>query len=74
MPDVGQMIADNEIYQSASVLIRKNGDGAGFHAAMRADAMLEAAILMVWQCGSGLFGRLMNCYRRSRTGIRRRQW
>ena len=52
------MPSDKEIYQSASVLIRDFGDGAGFHgagfhAAMRADAMLEGGDLdglAVWKC------------------------
>ena len=46
------MPSDKEIYQSASVLIRQHGDGAGFHAAMRADAMLETGDLdglAVWK-------------------------
>ena len=46
------MPSDMEIYQSANVLIRQHGDGAGFHAAMRADAMLEAGDLdglAVWK-------------------------
>ena len=36
------MLADIGIYQSANALIRHHGDGAAFHAAMRADAMLYA--------------------------------
>ncbi len=46
------MPTDKEIYQSASVLIRRHGDGAGFHATMRADTMLEAGdldVLAVWK-------------------------
>ena len=46
------MPSDMEIYQSATVsvrrfvkLIRQYGDGAGFHTAIRADAMLEAGDL-----------------------------
>ncbi len=52
MPGVQRMLADIEIYQSASVLIRDHVDGAAFHAAMRADAMLDAGDLdglAVWK-------------------------
>ncbi len=47
-----RMPSDIEIYQSANLLIREYGDGAAFHAAMRADAMLEAGDpdgLAVWK-------------------------
>ena len=46
------MQISREIYQSATVLIRQHGDGAAFHAAMRADAMLEGGDLdglAVWK-------------------------
>jgi hypothetical protein len=39
------MVSDIEIYRSANALICQYGDGAAFHAAMRADALLEAGDL-----------------------------
>ncbi len=35
------LIPDLDIYRTASVLIRKHGQDAPIHAAMRADAMLD---------------------------------
>ncbi len=39
------MILDLDIYRSAAVLIKQHGADAPIHAAMRADAMLEAGDL-----------------------------
>ena len=36
------MIADLDIFRSAKVIIKRYGEDAPIHAAMRADAMLEA--------------------------------
>ncbi len=36
------MTSDLDIYRSANVLIKQHGDKAPIHAAMRADALLEA--------------------------------
>ncbi len=36
------MIPDLDIYRSAQVLVKRHGEDAPIHAAMRADAMLEA--------------------------------
>ncbi len=36
------MIPDLDIYRSANVIIKRHGEDAPIHAAMRADAMLEA--------------------------------
>ncbi len=35
------MVSDLDIYRSANVLIRRHGEDAPIHAAMRADAMLD---------------------------------
>ncbi len=35
------MIPDLDIYRSAQVLVKRHGEDAPIHAAMRADAMLE---------------------------------
>ena len=46
------MITDLDIYRSANVLIKQHGQDAPIHAAMRADAMLEAGDLdgyAVWK-------------------------
>jgi hypothetical protein len=46
------MTSDLDIYRSAQVLIRQHGEDAPIHAAMRADAMLEAGDLdglAVWK-------------------------
>ncbi len=46
------MIPDLDIYRSAQVLIKQHGEDAPIHAAMRADAMLEAGDLdgcAVWK-------------------------
>ena len=46
------MIPDLDIYQSANLLVKQHGDDAAIHAAMRADAMLEAGDLesyAVWK-------------------------
>ena len=46
------MTSDLDIYRSAHVLVRHHGEDAPIHAAMRADAMLEAgdlAGLAVWK-------------------------
>ncbi len=42
------MIHDLDIYRTANVLIKQHGEGAPIHAAMRADAMLEAGDLEGW--------------------------
>ncbi len=39
------MIPDLDIYRSAQALIKQHGQDAPIHAAMRADAMLEAGDL-----------------------------
>ena len=39
------MTSDIDIYHSAQVLVKQHGDDAPIHAAMRADAMLEAGDL-----------------------------
>ena len=46
------MIPDLDIYRSAGVIIKQYGEDAPIHAAMRADAMLEAGDLdglAVWK-------------------------
>ena len=46
------MIPDLDIYRSANVLVKQHGEDAPIHAAMRADAMLEAGDLdgyAVWR-------------------------
>ncbi len=40
--DLPVMIPDLDIYRSAQVLVKHHGQDAPIHAAMRADAMLEA--------------------------------
>ncbi len=39
------MIPDLDIYRTANVLVKQHGPDAPIHAAMRADAMLEAGDL-----------------------------
>ena len=36
------MTSDRDIYRSANLLVKRHGEDAPIHAAMRADAMLEA--------------------------------
>ncbi len=36
------MTADLDIYRSANLLVKRHGEDAPIHAAMRADTMLEA--------------------------------
>ncbi len=46
------MISDLDIYRSAQVLVKRHGQDAPIHAAMRADAMLETGDLdgyAVWK-------------------------
>ncbi len=46
------MIPDLDIFRSANLLVKRHGKDAPFHAAMRADAMLEAGDLgggVVWK-------------------------
>ncbi len=46
------MVSDLDIYRSAQVLVKQHGQDAPIHAAMRADAMLEAGDLdglAVWK-------------------------
>ncbi len=46
------MIPDLDIYRSANLLVKQHGENALIHAAMRADAMLEAGDLeglAVWK-------------------------
>ncbi len=46
------MITDLDIYRTAAVLVKQHGDDAPIHAAMRADALLEAGDLegvAVWK-------------------------
>ncbi len=42
------MTSDLDIYRTANVLIKQHGEDAPIHAAMRADAMLEAGDLEGW--------------------------
>ncbi len=61
------MTSDLDIYRSANLLVRQHGEDAPIHAAMRADAMLEAGDLdgySVWK--RILRGRWKNCWGRSR--------
>ncbi len=47
-----RMIPDLDIYRSANLLVKQYGEDAQFHAAMRADATLEAGDLdgyAVWR-------------------------
>ncbi len=39
------MTSDLDIYRSANLLVKQHGEGAPIHAAMRADAMIEAGDL-----------------------------
>ena len=46
------MTSDLDIYRSANLLVKRHGQDAPIHAAMRADAMLEAGDLdglAVWR-------------------------
>lgn len=46
------MIADTDIYRSANLLVKQHGKDAPIHAAMRADALLDAGDLdgcAVWK-------------------------
>jgi hypothetical protein len=46
------MIPDLDIYRSAQVLVKRHGEDAPIHAALRADSMLEAGDLngcAVWK-------------------------
>ena len=46
------MIPDLDIYRSASLLVKRHGEDAPIHAAMRADAMLDTGDLdglAVWK-------------------------
>ncbi len=46
------MIPDRDIYRTAPVLVKRHGEDAPIHAAMRADAMLEKGDLdgyAVWR-------------------------
>ncbi len=46
------MTSDLDIYRSANLLVKRHGEDAPIHAAMRADAMLEAGDLdgyAVWK-------------------------
>ncbi len=46
------MTSDLDIYRTAAVLVKQHGEDAPIHAAMRADAMLEAGDpdgLAVWK-------------------------
>ncbi len=46
------MIPDLDLYRSANLLVKQHGEDAPIHAAMRADAMLEAGGLAgckVWR-------------------------
>ncbi len=42
------MTSDLDIYRTANVLIKRHGQDAPIHAAMRADAMLKAGDLEGW--------------------------
>ncbi len=46
------MIPDLDIYRGANVIIKRHGEDAPIHAAMKADALLEAGYLdglAVWK-------------------------
>ena len=50
--ETNKMIPDLDIYRSANLLVKQHGEDAPIHAAMRADAMLEAGDLdgyAVWR-------------------------
>ena len=47
------MIPDLDIYRAATVIIKRYGEDAPIHAAMRADAMLEAGDLETNIAGGG---------------------
>ncbi len=52
MAKIEAMIPDLDIYRAANELVKQHGDDAPIHAAMRADAMLEAGDLggnAVWR-------------------------
>ncbi len=59
------MTSDLDICRSANLLMKQHGEGAPIHAAMRADAMLEAGDLDGLRCGSGYCGRWRSCRGRS---------
>ncbi len=45
MAEGAEMIPDLDIYRSANLLVKRHGEDAPIHDAMRADAMLEAGDL-----------------------------
>ncbi len=52
MAEGAEMIPDRDIWRSANLLVKRHGEDAPIHAAMRADAMLEAGDLegcAVWR-------------------------
>ncbi len=51
------MLPDLDIYRSANVLVKRHGKDAPIHAAMRADAVLDAGDLDI---------RLLSCLRATR--------
>ncbi len=56
------MIPDLDIYRTAQVLVKRHGEDAPIHAAMRADAMLEKGDLggyAVWKRILRAVGELM---------------
>ncbi len=60
------MTPDLDIYRSANLLVKQHGEDAPIEAAMRADAMLEAATWTATRCGSGYCGRWGSCKGRCR--------
>jgi len=60
------MTSDLEIYRSAKLLIDKHGDDAVIHAAMRADAMLDAGDLD----GLATWNRILRAIEELRAGKR----
>jgi hypothetical protein len=59
------MTSDRDIYAAALQLIRKHGaEGAGFHAAQRADEMLAQGAhegMRVWQRNLGCYALSFTC-------------
>ena len=65
------MTSDRDIFRSARVLVKRHGEDAPIHAAMRADAMLEKGNLDgydVWKLERPPWWRAFLLYRRSNVG------
>ncbi len=61
------MILDLDIYRSAQVLVKRHGEEAPIHAAMRADAMLDRVDLDAYSVWRRIL-RAMEELRRARPG------